>query len=128
MMMASAHVLVKVDLDVTLAVASVWHLLPISLVTLTTTLLLGAVLRDNRRAGPLTAMLLIASYFVRAMSNMTSHPVVEAIKPFSIFSYYRSVAAMVEGFQWDYDVVLLLTAAVLFALALIAFQRRDLRT
>jgi ABC-2 type transport system permease protein len=116
----------EVAIDPGRAVAGLWHLLPISLVILLGTLLLSMALRESRHAGPLAATLVIASYFARIMSDLTPHPLLEAVKPFSIFSYYRSIAALSEGFQWDYDVVLLTIAAVLFGLALWAFNRRDL--
>jgi ABC-2 type transport system permease protein len=125
-MLVAVALVGEVLLDPTHALAGLWHLLPISLVILMTALLLSMTLRDSRQAGPLTATLVIASYFVRIMSDLTPHPVLEFIKPISIFSYYRSVAALSEGFQWHYDVVLLTAAAVLFVLALLAFQRRDL--
>jgi ABC-2 type transport system permease protein len=116
----------EVTLDPGHAVAGLWHLIPISLVILLATLLLSMALRESRHAGPLAAMLVIVSYFARIMSDLTPHPLLEAIKPFSMFSYYRSIAALSEGFQWNYDVVLLTAAAVLFGLTLLAFHRRDL--
>ena len=125
-MMISPVLLIDTSLDATHATASVWHLLPISLVVFMATLMLSVAMRDGRHAGPVAATLLMISYFVRIMSDMTPNPVLDAIKPFSIFSYYRSVAAIGEGFQWSYDAVLLIAVAVLLGLALAAFQRRDL--
>jgi ABC-2 type transport system permease protein len=116
----------EVQLDPGHAVAGLWHMIPISLVILLVTLVLSMTLRDSRRAGPLAATLVMVSYFARIMSDLTPHPFLEAIKPFSMFSYYRSVAVLSGGFQWNYDLVLLTSAAVLFGLALWAFQRRDL--
>lgn len=125
-MLLSTATVADVQLDLRNTVASVWHLVPISLVMTSLTLLLSVMLRDSRRAGPVAAMIIIGSDFLRIMSDMVPNPVLDVLKPFSMFSYYRSVAALSEGFQWDYDVVLLVTAAVLFILALAAFQRRDL--
>jgi ABC-2 type transport system permease protein len=122
----STQALSRVEVVFSHTIASAWHLLPITLVMLCLTLLLSVTLRDSRRAGPLAAALIIASYFTRVLSDFTPHPVLEALKPFSMFSYYRSVAALDQGFQWDADLILLGAAAVLFVLALLAFQRRDL--
>lgn len=125
-LLAAVIVVAEVEINPARAVAGLWHLVPISLVILTGTLLLSVSLRESRHAGPLAATLVMVSYFARIMSDLTPHPLLDAVKPFSMFSYYRSVAALSEGFQWNYDVVLLMAAAVLFALALWAFHRRDL--
>lgn len=125
-LLAAVTLVPDVQLSAVHAVAGLWHLVPISLVILLVTLLLSMALRESRRAGPLAATLVIASYFARIMSDLTPHPLLEAIKPLSMFSYYRSIAALSEGFQWQYDMVLLTAAVVLFGLALWAFNRRDL--
>ena len=125
-LLVSVTLVGEVVLDAGHAVAGLWHLFPISMVILLATLLLSMALRESRHAGPLAATLVMVSYFARIMSDLTPHPLLEAVKPFSIFSYYRSIAALSEGFQWHYDVVLLTTAVVLFGLALWAFNRRDL--
>lgn len=125
-MLVSTRLLAHVDLDPLHMVASVWHLVPISLSILGGTLLLSLILRDHRRAGMIAALWVMGSYFTRSLSDMVASPLLDTIKQVSIFSYYRSVAALGQGFQWDADVVLLSLAAILFGLAFLAFQRRDL--
>ena len=90
------------------------------------TLLLSLALHNHRRAGALAAFVIMGSYFARSLSNLVSSNVLDAVNTVSIFSYYRSVAALSEGFQWGFDLLLLAVAAVLFALSVVAFQRRDL--
>ena len=125
-MLVSSRLLAGVDLAPLHMVASVWHLLPISLTILTGTLLISLGLRNHRQAGALAAFLVMGSYFSRSLANLVSSNLLDTINTFSIFSYYRSVAALAEGFQWEADMVLLAVAAILFVLALIAFERRDL--
>ncbi len=125
-MLVSTQVFVDTDLDLGNTIASVWHLVPISLVELTLVLLLSVSLRDSRQAGGAAALIVMSSYFVRILSDMTPTDLLLTVRHFSMFSYYRSVAALGQGFQWREDMVLLLVAAVLFTLALIAFQRRDI--
>lgn len=127
-MLVSTQVLIDIDLDFGNTIASVWHLVPISLVVLAAVLLLSVSLRDSRKAGGAAALFVMSSYFVRVLSDMTPTDLLLAVRHFSIFSYYRSVAALGQGFQWREDVILLITAAALFTLVLIAFQRRDIGT
>lgn len=125
-MLVSTRLLAGVELRVEYMLASVWHLLPILLTILAGVLLLSVTLRDHRQAGALAALLIMGSYFVRSLSNLVSSDFLDTIRQLSIFSYYRSMAALAEGFQWDADLILLTVAALLFVLTLIAFQRRDL--
>ena len=125
-MLVSTTLLIDVQLEPVNMLSSVWHVLPISLVIFTGTLLLSVTIRDHRRAGGIAALLLLVNYFVRNLGNFITSDVLERIKPFSIFFYYRSVPALGEGFQWWADVRLLTLAVILFALCILAFQRRDL--
>ena len=125
-MLVSSRLLARVDLPPINMIASVWHLLPISLTILMGTLLLSLALRNHRQAGALAAFFIMGSYFARSLSNLVSSDVLDAVNTVSIFSYYRSVAALAEGFQWGFDLLLLAAAAVLFTLSIVAFQRRDL--
>ncbi|MBZ0303076.1 MAG: ABC transporter permease [Anaerolineae bacterium] len=125
-MLASTQALVDVDLEFTHTIASIWHLMPISLVVLSATLLLSVTLREARKAGAIATLFVMVSYFVRALSDFTPTPLLLTLRQASIFSYYRSVAALGQGFQWAYDIPLLLLAGTLFGLAMVAFQRRDL--
>ena len=125
-MLLSTRLLVQIDLGIANMISSAWHLMPISLVILTGTLLLSVILHDARQAGGLAALLVLVNYFARSMSDVVTSDFLESIKQFSFFSSYRSVAALGEGFQWQNDFMLLALAASLFILSLIAFQRRDL--
>ena len=92
-MLASSRLLARVDLDPLHMVASIWHLLPISLTILIGTLLISLSLRNHRQAGALAAFIIMGSYFLRSLSNLVASDLLDAVNAFSIFSYYRSVAA-----------------------------------
>lgn len=125
-MWISSALLNDVSLDVNNIISSMWHVVPVSLVIFTGTLLLSVIIRDHRKAGGFASLLLLVNYFTRNLGNFVTSDVLESIKPFSIFYYYRSVPALGEGFQWWADVRLLALAGVLFVLCVMAFQRRDL--
>ncbi len=126
-MLLSVRFLIDVELELINMVASIWHLVPIALVMLTGTLLLSVTVRDHRRAGSWAALLVIISYFMRTLADLTPVEPLVTVRNFSFFYYYRSVSALNDGFQWEFDLLLLGVAAGLFTLAIIAFQRRDIR-
>jgi ABC-2 type transport system permease protein len=117
----------EAELPLVNAVAGIWMIIPICLVILAGTLLISVTVRTGRASGGLAALLVIASYFARTLAELIPNvPWLDTVHRFSIFSYYRSILALSEGFQPSYDVVLLVLAVVLFVLAVVQFQRRDL--
>lgn len=116
--------------DATLALwqanAGIWHIFPISLVILMFTLLLSVSLRNVRAAGGLAALFVIGSFFLRSVADASGAALLDTLRHLSIYDYYSSIGAMVDGVQWENDLGLLAVALVLFGLALWRFQRRDL--
>ncbi len=116
----------EVDLPLVNAMAGIWSILPISLVILLATLFISVSVRPGRASGGIAALFVIASYFARTLAEIIPGVAwLDAAHQFSIFSYYRSILTLSEGFQPSYDSVLLILAAVLFVLSLVQFQRRD---
>ncbi len=115
-----------VDLPFVNAAAGIWGIFPISLTIMMATLFISVSVRPGRSPGGITALFVIASYFVRTLADITPGvPWLETARDLSIFDYYRSITTLSEGFQPSYDGVLFAVAAVLFALSLWQFQRRD---
>mgnify|MGYP000085347416 CR=1 FL=1 len=117
-----------VDFPISLAVAGIWHIFPILLAILAAALLLSVTVRSSRAAGGWAALFVVGSYFVRALGDLYGNGVdwLHTLSQFSIFGYYRSITVLNRGVQWNLDLPLLVTAAVLFVLALIQFRRRDI--
>jgi len=116
----------QVDLETWQALAGVWHILPISLVVIAVTLLLSVMFYNPRMVGGLAALFIIISYFVRSLSDMAQLPLLDILRRFSVFHYFSSISAMIDGVNWRADIGLMLLALVIFGLALLRFQRRDL--
>lgn len=115
------------DFTVYHATAGIWHIFPISLAIMSLTLLLSVTLRGSRSAGGLAALFILASYFLRAITDLiTDVPVLRELSKLSLFAYYRSLSTLSGGFQWSYDSVLLAASVVLLALAFWQFNRRDI--
>jgi ABC-type transport system involved in multi-copper enzyme maturation permease subunit len=114
------------DIPLVNSIAGVWHIVPISLVIASVTLLLSVSLRTSRSAGTMAAMIVILSYFTRALTDLINVQSLDFIRQLSIFYYYKSLAVLTQGFLWQNDLLLLGVALVLFTLALVKFQRRDL--
>jgi ABC-2 type transport system permease protein len=126
-LVVSTRVIEGVEISLLNATAGIWHIAPISLTVMMATLLISVITRTSRSAGGWAALFVLASYFVRAITDLiTQVDWLLALRNLSIFSYYKSIAALSQGFQWQLDVVLLSASAVLFVLALWRFQRRDI--
>ena len=109
------------------ATAGVWHIFPISLAIVAVTLLISVTVRNTRSAGWLAALVILTSYFIRAITDLIPNvPLLHELSQISLFAYYRSLTALSSGFQWSYDSILLSTSALLLALAFWQFNRRDI--
>lgn len=108
------------------ALAGIWHIVPISLVIIAVTLLLSVTFYNPRTVGSLAALFVIVGYFLRSLSDMAQLPLLDFLRRLSIFHYYSSISAMIDGVNWRADGGLLLLALAIFGLALLRFQRRDL--
>jgi ABC-2 type transport system permease protein len=67
----------------------------------------------------------IASYLVYSLSDLVD--LIKPLRPFSAFTYYIGDSPLVNGLQPLSVAVLAVTTVVLLGLALLAFERRDLR-
>ncbi len=99
------------------ALPLVWALAMISL-------FLSALLPSRRLALAMGMLVLVVSYFGENLGGMVAS--VEWIKPFSLFTYFDSSAAVFnEGVDPGNVALLLIVAAIALALALVSFERRD---
>lgn len=122
----STRLMPGAEMDAARTIAVIWHIAPISLVMLMMTLFFSVALRNSRAAAGAAVVIIITSYFLRAIADISKTDFLLFLKNFSIFNYYRSIAVGAEGFQVPQDVVMLTLALLLFVLALVAFQRRDI--
>jgi len=107
-------------------VRGIVHVLPISSVILSATLLMSVTLRNPRNAAGAVALMVLISYFVRSLSDISDVPLLNLMHTFSIFSYYSSIGSMMSGLNLSTNLGMLTLSTVLFTAALIAFNRRDL--
>lgn len=115
------------NFTMTHAIAGIWHILPISLLIVSFTLLVSVTARNSRSAGGVAALFILVSYFIRAITNLIPDvPLLAELSDLSPFAWYRSLTALTTGFLWSYDSLLLGASVVLLALAFWQFNRRDL--
>lgn len=69
--------------------------------------------------------LAIASYLVYSLSELVE--AIKPLRPLSAFTYYIGDSPLLNGLQPASVAVLVVTTVVLLVLALVAFERRDLR-
>ena len=105
-----------------MAILSAW---PITLAFLMIGLFFSAYLPNQLTASMATTVVFLVSYFGEILAGMVK--ALEVIKPFSLFTYFDSSAALFsKGVQAGDVGVLLGVAAFFFVLALLSFQRRDI--
>jgi ABC-2 type transport system permease protein len=86
-------------------------------------LFLAAYLPNRRMAAMVSAVVLIASFFGSNLASLVD--ALEPLRPFSLFYYVDTSTAVFTDIAWGNVAALLGVAAVAFALALWAFQRRN---
>ena len=115
---------VEVDVTATelfIATLSGW---PITMAFIMMGLFWGAYLPNRKAAALTTSVIFMVSYFGETLAGFADS--LDVIKPFSLFYYFDSSSAIfIEGIQASDIWFLLAVAAIFFALALLAFQRRD---
>ncbi len=122
----SVWVVSGVELKTAQASAGIWHIFPILIVIAAVTLFISMSVRHPRLAGGLAAMFVIGSYFLRSIANASSSTLFDELSRLSIYHYYSSIGAMVDGVRWDNDLLLIGAGFLIFLVALWRFQRRDL--
>ena len=109
------------SMQLLLAVLSAW---PLVMAFAMIGLFLGAFLPSRRLAATTTTVLFVASYFAENISEMVAS--LEPLKPFSLFSYFDSTAAIFTDGPIFVDLGLLVgIALVFFVLTLLSFARRN---
>lgn len=100
-------------------------MLPVTLVMSAFALLCATLLPSRNLAAGITGAVIIASYFVTNLSTI-AEAALGTVKQFSFYTYYSPLQIMQEGVVWPEFLILTVVAAVLVALSVFAFQRRDL--
>jgi ABC-2 type transport system permease protein len=83
----------------------------------------AAVSGKRRWAVGLSAVLVVGSYVLNGLGNTVE--LLEPYRPLSIFYYYKAGAVITDGLNLADPGLLLGVVVILFILALVGFQRRD---
>ncbi len=105
-------------------ILATFHIAPIILVSGALSLLASVWLRSRRLAVGIAAALVIGSWFVDSLGKVVN--VLEPYRPFTLFHYYDSDKVLTHNTNWGNIGVLLGLTALFFAIALLAFQHRDI--
>ncbi len=98
---------------------------PLTMAVAVISMFLGAVSPNRRTASLLATFIVLASYLGNNLTGMINS--LERIEPIFLFRYYEATAEALEVGQATGNVLtLLLIAAVAFALAILAFQQRNI--
>jgi len=99
--------------------------LPGSLVMLTFTTLVAAVVRRKSLAMGIAAVFLVGSYLIDNLGAAASESFLALIRPLSFHAYYGGMNVMRNGLNVGNMALLTGVAVVLGGLAMLAYQRRD---
>jgi ABC-2 type transport system permease protein len=102
---------------------STFNFLPATLFVLTLTALLSVVVRRRATAVMLSAIIVIASWFVDTIGR--SAPSTDALRSISFFRYYDSSGVMQNGLVPAHVIGLLVVSALMLIASVWFFQRRD---
>jgi ABC-2 type transport system permease protein len=102
---------------------AILNMAPVILVFAAFAFCVSAATGRRRLAAGLSAILVVGSYFLNGLGKTVE--LLEPYRPLSVFYYYQGGGVITEGLEWGNVGLLLAAAVVLFAVALIGFQRRD---
>jgi len=120
----AAAPVMRVDLSLWAVVRGSANLWPFCLFFGALALLCSSVVRRGAAASGIAAGVLLAMYVLNAVATVVDS--VKQVRRASLFYYYG--AAIVDGIDWVNFVVILLLSMGLTALAVFAFDRRDIYT
>lgn len=125
-LLVSTSIVEGTPLELWQGISGVWHIFPVVLVIMSVTLLFSVTLRNPRVAGSLAALFVLGSFFLRSIADATGAAALDVLRKLSIYDYYSSIGAMIDGIRWTNDLTLVGAALVFFLLAVWCLQRRDL--
>lgn len=114
------------ELNMSRLVEGIINMIPGTLLMMGLTTFVAAVARRKSTAMAITAVVIIASYFIDFLGRAASGTTVAALRAVSFFSYYDSESVMLNGLAWGNVLLLMVVAVLLVAGTLWAFQRRDI--
>ena len=100
------------------------NIAPITIAGGALALMASVLFRSRRLATTLALVVIIGSFFLESLGKVVK--VLEPYRPFTLFHYYNSNAALLDKINWGDAAILLGLAALFFAISLWAFQRRDI--
>jgi ABC-2 type transport system permease protein len=113
------------DISIGRLFAGAIGMIPIMMVIASIALLASTVFRSRMAAGGITGAIVIASYLITNLAGIATEAL-GTVKYLSFFTYYPAMKIMREGIVWSDFLWMSALALILFGLALVAFQRRDL--
>jgi ABC-2 type transport system permease protein len=100
------------------------NIAPVTLASGALALMLSVLLRSRRAATTIALVVVIGSYFLDSLGKTVD--VLKPYRPLAFYHYYDSMAALTGGIKWGDVAVLLILTGLFFAVALLAFERRDI--
>lgn len=119
-----AHLMDIKGLSVWETVRAVLNVWPLCMFFGALAMLLSAILHRRALATAVSGAVLVAMYFVNALGNSVER--LKNARPYAVFHYYGS--AIENGIDWTNFVGIAVCALFMFALAILAFRRRDIYT
>lgn len=102
------------------------NLMPTMLFIGALTLLFSTLMRTPGQAAGVAVAILVASYFLNSLADMSNNAVMRGLQYLSFYKYYAPLTVASSGINWIYFSLLLFVSAVLFDLSIYFFQRRDI--
>jgi ABC-2 type transport system permease protein len=115
---------VSIDIGLPDAAVASANLLPITLLFFTFSLWLGAVAANRGVAAGAAVAVATGTYFANSLASGVHE--ISGLRYASPFYYYGAGLPLVKGIDWPHVTLLLGVSALFLALALRAFERRDI--
>ena len=117
--------MVELEVNMQIMAAASVNMIPVTLAVMAFTVFVAGMSPRRGVVLATSTLFVVLSYFVYTIGNAVNTTAANVASSFSVFQYYNHEAVVMEGMQWGNMLILLLVMAVLVAISLVTFQRRD---
>ena len=117
-----------IDLEVSAArlLAGMFNILPGTLLILTFTALMGALLRRRSTAIAASSLFVVAGYLFDAIGRASGKELMDHLRQITVFAHYNGTSILLTGLNWNDVIGLLVVSVLLLVGAILFFERRDI--
>jgi ABC-2 type transport system permease protein len=123
--LAIGNSMVELEVNMQVMAAASVNMIPVTLAIMAFTVFVAGWSPRRGLVLATSTLFVVLSYFVYTIGNAVNTTAANVASSLSVFHYYDHEAVVIDGMQWDNMLILLVIMALLVAVSLVTFERRD---